>query len=75
MWIEGRLVESNQIVRLEVTDGMIGRIESASAASSIWIAPGWLDIQVNGYAGHDVNAPDVTPEVIIALTHSLWQRG
>lgn len=75
MWIEGRLVESNQMVRLEVTGGMIGHIEAASAASALLIAPGWLDIQVNGYAGHDVNAPDVTPEAIVALTHLLWQRG
>jgi N-acetylglucosamine-6-phosphate deacetylase len=77
MWFEGRMIESGHVVRLEVTDGVIGRIEplNAPTASDIWIAPGLFDIQVNGYAGHDINAFDVTPEIIIALTHTLWQRG
>lgn len=75
MWIEGRLVESGQAVRLEITGSQIGSIEASNTASAVWIAPGWLDIQVNGYAGYDANAPDVTPETIIALTHALWQRG
>jgi N-acetylglucosamine-6-phosphate deacetylase len=77
MWFEGRLIESGYPVRLEVIDGVIGRIESLNSDTvpDVWIAPGWLDIQVNGYAGHDVNAPDVTPEVIIEITHALWQRG
>ncbi|GLV54015.1 N-acetylglucosamine-6-phosphate deacetylase [Dictyobacter sp. S3.2.2.5] len=75
MWFEGRLVESGYPVRLEVTDRVIGRIESLHTAQDVWIAPGLLDIQVNGYMGHDVNARDVTPRDIIDLVHALWQRG
>lgn len=37
--------------------------------------PGLIDLQVNGYAGYDVNADDVTPEVIVDLTRSLWAEG
>ena len=37
--------------------------------------PGLIDLQVNGYAGHDVNADDVDVETITALTHALWAQG
>lgn len=37
--------------------------------------PGLIDLQVNGYAGHDVNAEDVTPQTIIDLTRALWAQG
>src|SRR5699024_7234903 len=37
--------------------------------------PGLVDLQVNGYAGHDVNADDVTVETITALTRALWAAG
>lgn len=37
--------------------------------------PGLVDIQVNGYRGHDVNATDVTPAEIVALTEALWSVG
>lgn len=37
--------------------------------------PGLIDLQVNGYAGHDVNADDVTPQTITDLTRALWEQG
>ncbi|WP_345041499.1 N-acetylglucosamine-6-phosphate deacetylase [Georgenia daeguensis] len=37
--------------------------------------PGLVDLQVNGFAGHDVNADDVTPEVVVELTRALWREG
>lgn len=37
--------------------------------------PGLVDLQVNGYAGHDLNGPDVDVETVGALTRALWRRG
>lgn len=37
--------------------------------------PGLVDLQVNGFGGHDVNAPDVSVETIVALTAALWAEG
>lgn len=37
--------------------------------------PGLFDVQVNGYRGHDVNAADVTPDDVVALTKALWSVG
>lgn len=37
--------------------------------------PGLVDLQVNGYAGHDVNADDVDIETLTELTRGLWAQG
>ncbi|WP_052667012.1 N-acetylglucosamine-6-phosphate deacetylase [Nitriliruptor alkaliphilus] len=37
--------------------------------------PGLVDLQVNGYAGHDVNAEDLSPADVVALTRALWSQG
>lgn len=75
MQIVGRLVETGQAVRVELAGTRIARIASVATAPSRWIAPGFIDLQVNGYAGHDVNAPDVTAETIVGLVRALWRVG
>lgn len=37
--------------------------------------PGLIDLQVNGYAGLDVNAADVDADTIAALTRAQWSQG
>lgn len=39
------------------------------------IAPGFIDGQVNGYGGLDVNAEDVSPETVMAMTEQLARVG
>ncbi|WP_193105857.1 N-acetylglucosamine-6-phosphate deacetylase [Brachybacterium sp. FME24] len=39
------------------------------------VEPGLIDLQVNGYAGHDVNADDVDIRTITELTYALWAKG
>ncbi|MGN7359612.1 N-acetylglucosamine-6-phosphate deacetylase [Paenibacillus sp. SAF-054] len=40
-----------------------------------WIAPGLVDLQINGYGGLDMNAPDLAEEDVIALVERLWTEG
>ena len=35
----------------------------------------WVDLQVNGYAGVDFNAPGLTPEAVRAVTERLAADG
>ena len=63
---------------LEVTlDG--NRFESAPSAEAptegLFISPGWVDIQVNGFAGYDLNAEDAKPEDVQAIVRRLWREG
>lgn len=40
-----------------------------------WIAPGLVDLQVNGFAGHDINGEHVTADVVVGLTAALAAAG
>lgn len=40
-----------------------------------YVAPGLVDLQVNGFAGIDVNGPDVTAARIVEITQALAQIG
>src|SRR5689334_19104962 len=55
-----------------------GNIESArpsAARPSVWIAPGWVDIQVNGFAGVDYNSPATTHEEVARSVQVLYSAG
>jgi N-acetylglucosamine-6-phosphate deacetylase len=40
-----------------------------------YIAPGWIDIQVNGFAGADYNQPDAPHSGIARSIHALFETG
>lgn len=76
--LEG-VLPGGALARVTITGAVIGGIEvlSARAAESDAprILPGLVDLQVNGYAGFDVNADDVAVAEIAALTHALREAG
>jgi N-acetylglucosamine-6-phosphate deacetylase len=39
------------------------------------LSPGFVDLQINGYCGHDLNAESLTPEIVIALAQRLAVLG
>ncbi|MFB7916007.1 N-acetylglucosamine-6-phosphate deacetylase [Streptomyces sp. NPDC056061] len=39
------------------------------------LLPGLVDLQVNGYGGHDVNADDITVDTVHRLAEALWAAG
>lgn len=73
--ITGRLVDTGEVTRVRIEDGVIAELAPADTETDLWLAPGLVDIQVNGYAGHDVNADDVTADVIRELVLALWRQG
>lgn len=64
---------------LEITaDTAITRIDRRAVPSGEdlpFLAPGLIDLQVNGFAGIDVNGPDVTAERILEATAALARVG
>lgn len=73
MRLEGRLI-SGEAVRVHVDGDRIGGVEALPDAPDVLLVPGLVDLQVNGYAGFDVNG-DGGPEPIVELTRALWRHG
>jgi N-acetylglucosamine-6-phosphate deacetylase len=55
--------------------GFIALVEPAESRPRNYIAPGWVDIQVNGFAGVDYNAPSTPHEEIARSVHVLYSAG
>ena len=51
----------------------ISQIESTR--SQMLLAPALVDIQVNGFAGYDLNVPTVTNVDVCKMVRTLWQVG
>lgn len=69
MQIVGRRFDTAEPVRVSTSDGKIARIEPVSAREATqhhlpWLAPGFVDVQVNGYGGQAFNDPQLTPEKV-----------
>ncbi|MET9020453.1 amidohydrolase family protein [Actinopolymorpha sp. NPDC004070] len=86
--ISGRDPSTGRRCTVEVADGLITQVhlDSADAADDAddattgaetepWLAPGLVDLQVNGFAGFDVNAADAGPDTIVAMVRALWKVG
>ena len=76
MKFSGRTLFNNTSVEITVADTRIQEIrEIPSTDSTTWVAPALVDIQVNGFAGFDLNVATVTPEDVCAMVRALWQVG
>ena len=72
----GRSAEDGRPIRVTVEGGLVAAIERVSDdPGGTWISPGWMDIQVNGYAGHDPNATEADASTTIAMVRALWPEG
>jgi N-acetylglucosamine-6-phosphate deacetylase len=63
--------------RIEVSNGLIESIAmlGGTVDDQPYIAPGLVDIQVNGFAGVDFSDPNLTWESAAAVLPRIWQTG
>jgi N-acetylglucosamine-6-phosphate deacetylase len=69
---------AGQPVTLTIAHGRIDSVRPADAAAvprDLWVFPGFIDIQVNGFGGHDLNAAHPTAEAVAGVTRALWRHG
>ncbi len=71
----GRDTGSGKPIRVHCNNGRIVAVEDGPDEESIWIAPGLVDLQVNGHRGHDFNADDLSVESVQSLVRSLISDG
>ena len=65
-------------VSISTTNGKISginRLAKKNKVSKMYVAPGLIDVQINGYMGVDFSGPDLTVEGVRKATKALWKAG
>ena len=80
MKIEGKFYFDDTPVSIEIHDGLIKRINrlektAETANAKIYIAPGFIDNQVNGYLSYSFTRPGLTVEQVRTITKGFWSKG
>ncbi|WP_157941262.1 MULTISPECIES: N-acetylglucosamine-6-phosphate deacetylase [Arenibacter] len=76
--IEGVLYSDEGLVSLSTTNGKItgiNRLNKEGDVPKMYLAPGLIDVQINGFMGVDFSGPDLTVEGIRKATKALWKAG
>ncbi len=76
--IEGLLYSDGNPVSLSLDKGKITEVSPLKKDTEnpkTYIAPGLIDIQINGYVGVDFSGPDLTVEGVKKATKALWKAG
>ena len=73
--IGGRDPATGRPLTVTIADGRIAAIVAGAAGEPCWLTPGFVDLQVNGYGGHDLNAPGLTAETVGRLARALRASG
>jgi N-acetylglucosamine-6-phosphate deacetylase len=77
MKCRGRSVSTGERIEVEF-DSVIQHVDpvlDATADDDVWLAPGFIDLQVNGFAGVDYNAPEASHEEIGGSIRTLFSTG
>jgi len=77
-YVEGLSYLDGKPVRIEMKDGKISRVRHLSSlrgSPELYVAPGLIDIQINGYAGVDFSDQQLTLEQMRRTTSALWEAG
>ena len=77
--LSGILFETGKKVRIEIRNGLIKSITEIKKAgernSQIFVAPGLIDNQINGYAGIDFSNETFTPDAMLTAAKAIWKDG
>jgi N-acetylglucosamine-6-phosphate deacetylase len=68
---DGEAIEIDFDRQIQSVEPLLGRNE----LEEMWIAPGFIDLQVNGFAGADYNSPKVTTEEIERSLTQIFSTG
>ncbi len=73
--LAGRDPHTGKSLIIKYADGRITGIKAGADDETAWIAPGLIDLQVNGYRGDDINADDLTVDTVSSLARSVLASG
>jgi N-acetylglucosamine-6-phosphate deacetylase len=83
MKIHARRYDTGQAISLDVcarrgavtSVAPLANVDPVSRPPLPWIAPGFVDLQINGYAGIELTSADLTPEDVARLSREIEVLG
>jgi N-acetylglucosamine-6-phosphate deacetylase len=73
--IRGRDPRTGHGIEIVLRDDVIAAVHEAAVEDDLWLAPGLIDLQINGYRGFDLNADALTPDTVIDLARAVLATG
>jgi len=73
--IDGRDPRTGRAITVEIEGGRIAGIGPGTADAGIWLAPGLVDLQINGFQGLDLNRPGLVAAEVVELDAVLAATG
>lgn len=77
--VKGLFYFDGSPVAIDIAEGQITRINrldaDEAADMNMYVAPGFIDIQINGYAAVDFSGEDLTVDGVRRATEALWKAG
>jgi N-acetylglucosamine-6-phosphate deacetylase len=76
--VAGRDLATGRPIAVGIEGERIASVDPAADGTNDslpWIGPGLVDLQVNGFAGLDLNGGDLAEDTVVRLTRSLWSVG
>jgi N-acetylglucosamine-6-phosphate deacetylase len=72
-----RRYDTGEPARFDLDDGHIVRVKGVDVPPDhlAWVAPGFVDIQVNGYGGQEFSSFELTPEGVASIVRRHWSFG
>ncbi|MCJ7467198.1 MAG: amidohydrolase family protein [Maribacter sp.] len=76
--LKGVLYSDESLVSIGIENGVIVELttlDNQADIPDVYLAPGLIDVQINGYLGVDFSGPDLTVEGVKKATKALWKAG
>jgi N-acetylglucosamine-6-phosphate deacetylase len=73
--ITGRDPATGRSLAVSIAEGRITAIDDGPAGETAWLSAGLVDLQVNGFAGIDLNGPNLTQAEVARLAAALRACG
>jgi N-acetylglucosamine-6-phosphate deacetylase len=73
--ITGRDPQTGHAIEVTIHNGVIANITDSKSDDPVWLSHGLVDLQINGYQGLDLNADNLTPDIVIELSRRVLATG
>src|SRR5690606_19040777 len=75
MNIKGIHFATGEPISVTIEGKRIKQITSEKNNSPFYIAPGLVDLQINGYKGYDFNTLPIPKDLVRHITEAVWKEG